>query len=324
MSGVVLLGGGKLDGQANLAQDASVQSLITALNKLVAAIAVDGQTTMPTSGLTLMLRGGDGKPYQPAAIATGDGTTQLEVYLGGGSAQATRNTTPGTGMLQVGWPDSSGHLNGPAMDTAGNLNLQSSGADGSPVPAKTMAVGGTDGANLQTLSVNALGALLSQAMAAAGATAPSVFDVIGGLDNNGLTRAANINPAGAVSINDASDVPESPLSLNKTAWTATTATNPPGEITVTTSSSLLLPDSTGSSAINGPRSQLEICNGGNVDVWVSPSLQTVVGCLWVIRPGGSLIEAYSGPVSVITDNTVDGQALPVGETPSAKVSVAEW
>lgn len=277
----------------------------------------------PILPIELRVRGSDGKMYKVAGVGAGDGSTQLEVYVGGSPTQGFINnnsSAPTSGFL-VGFKDANGHLSSPNLDAAGALTVQSAGTPGSPVPAKTMAVGGTDGTNLRTLSVNSAGAALTQAMASAGGTAPGVFDVIGGLDNTSLARAVNVSAGGALSINDASSIPESPLSLNGTAWSPSTATAPPSPYTVTTSSTLLLPDSTGGSAINGPRAQIEIINGGNVDVWVSPSLTAAIGCLWVIRPGGSLIESYSGPVSIITNNTASGATV---TSPVAQVAYAEW
>lgn len=273
---------------------------------------------LPTS---LMVRGGDGVMYKAAGVGAGDGTTQLEVFIGGSPTQGfLAANAPGSAWL-MGFKDSNGKLNSPSMDGAGALTLQSAGAAGSPLPTKIMAMGGTDGTNLRTLSVNSAGASLTQSQAAAGGAGPAVYDIIGGLDSNNLARAVNVNPGGALAINDASTIPEAPLSLNGTAWNPANASAPPSPFTVTTSSQVLLPDSTGSSSINGPRAQIEIINGGNVDVWVSPSLTSSIGCLWVIRPGGSLIESYSGPVSIITDNTASGVSI---GSPVARVSYAEW
>jgi hypothetical protein len=296
-------------------------TLISNLQTLSSAIALDGAAAMPSAGFPLMLRGSDGKPAWPAVIASGDGIAQLGVYMEGGSAQGTRGSTPGTGMLQVGFYDVNGHINSPNLDAAGALTLQSSGADGSPVPAKTMAIGGTDGTNLQTLAVNTSGALLVQGVAAPGTAAPAVVEIIGGTDNNGNAQGAAISAQGALATMDAGAVPLAPLSINGTAFTYGQTGAVSGPITVTTSSSTILPDSSGGSAINGLRGQVEIVNVGNTDISISPSLATVWGAVWVLRPGGSLITTYAGPISAISNNTNGG--ISVG-SPSNLLSVVEW
>jgi hypothetical protein len=224
--------------------------------------------------------------------------------------------------IQVAFKDVNGKLNAPSVDANGALALQSSGITGSPMPTKTHAVGGVDASgNLRNLAVDALGRLLTQAMGAAAVAAPSEVDQVGGVDPGGNLRPLSVTTAGAVSMQDASAVPEAPLSINGVLFTVNQAGAPPAPLSVGTSSTLLLPDSTGVGAINGVRGEVEIVNVGNVDVWVSPSLATVVGTVWAIRPGGSLVTTYSGPISAIQNGTQSGTTV---GSPSPLVSVVEW
>lgn len=322
MSGAVFLTGGKLDSQGLLAADASIQSLITAVNKINAAIGADAATA-PTNMIALGIRStADGKLYEWSGFGVGDSSVTPQVFVSGAAAQGTPGGGAPSAAYRIGAKSASDNLfHDIGIDSGGSINLQSNGTDGSPVPSKTTAVGGTDGSNLQTLSVNSAGAILTQSSGAIGSAAPSVVQTIGGLDTNSQVRAAAVNTSGALAIADASNVPESPLSINGTAFTLGQVGAPSGPMTVNTSSTLLLPDSTGGSAIAGQRGQVEIVNVGNTDISVSPSLATIWGVVWLIRPGGSMVSTYSGPISGISNNTAGG--VSVG-SPSNLVSVVEW
>lgn len=299
-----------------MAQDTSVQSLITALNSALAALSGGNP---PAKGIVVGVRGSDGKIYSLNGVGTGDGGVALQTFS---PAQGSIAANVPNAAFQVAFKDVNGHLSPPNLDGAGALAVQSGGTPGSPVPARGLAVGGKDGSgNLQVLSVNSLGEIISQAMGTVGTAAPAIVEQIGGVDSGGNLRAAAVTTAGALSVQDASAVPEAPLSINGVAFTLGQAGAPSGAVTVNTASTLILPDSTGGSSINGIRGQLEIVNPGNVDVFVSPSLAAAWGALWLIRPGGSLITTYSGPVSAITQNTTGGVAV---GSPVAQLSVAEW
>ena len=285
---------------------------------LSAALAALGGGPNPGIGLGIAVRGSDGKMYALNGIGAGDGAVSLQVYT---PAQGTIGSGAPSGALNVGFKDVNGKINPPALDAAGSLAIQSGGTPGAAAPARALLIGGTDGTNLRPASVSAAGGVLTQSAGAPGSAAPGVADAIAGVDTTGALRAIGATTAGALATFDASTVPEGPISINGTAFTIGQSAAPPGARTVSTSSSLILPDSTGSGAINGLRSQAEVINGGNVDIWVCPSSATVVGAGYVLRPGGSLVTSYSGPLSAITNNTVQGAAV---SSPSALLSILEW
>jgi hypothetical protein len=243
------------------------------------------------------------------------------IYIDGPFQGTYGSNVPGASVA-VGFKDVNGKLNSPAIDAAGALTLQSSGTTGSAAPSKTLLVGGQDsGSLLRPLSIDANGNIGLQPAGAPAATAPSKAVQVAGTDSGGLLRALSVTTAGVVATQDAGAVPEAPLSINKTAFVLNQSGAPPAAVTINQTSTLLLPDSTGVNAINGIRGQAEITNVGNVDCWVSPSLATQVGVVWPIRPGGSLVLTYSGPLSAIQNGTASGSTI---GSPVGALSVIEW
>lgn len=264
--------------------------------------------------------GSDNKVWPLAAIGGGSpAALSIPIFtpaLGGFGSGAPSSA------FHVAFKNASGNLAAPNLDTSGALNLQSAGASGSAAPAKVLVTGGADSSgNLRTFATDTSGNIGIQSSGTPGIAVPSRSMQVAGVDGSGLLRTVSVTAGGAVAIQDSSAVPEAPLSINGTAFTLGQAGAPTAALSVGTSSTLLLPDSTGGSSINGLRGQVEIVNVGNVDVCVSPSLATIWGVVWLIRPGGSLITTYSGPVSAITTNTSGG--VSVG-SPSSLVSVMEW
>lgn len=283
----------------------------------------------PGQGLAIVLRGSDGKMYMANGIGASEGGVALQVYLGGGSSQGNRGSGAPTAALQVGFRDSAGNLNGPNIDTAGALRLQSSVAPGTPTPSLVNAIGGSDGTNLRPVLTDSSGRVIVGNNGAIGVAAPGVIGVIGGVDGAGNTRAVSISATGAIAIQDSSTVPGGPLSINGVAnpqganGVAWTGANSNTGFAVTGASQTFLPDSTGGSSINGQRAQVEIMASAenNVDVWVAPTATTVVGNLYCIRPGGSLSLSHSGPCAVIHNSKLGSTTV---GSPSAKISFAEW
>lgn len=288
------------------------------------AIANSGGGPNPGSGFPMLVRGSDNKMYHPATIATGDGIVELGVFLEGASAQGNIGSGGGVAALHIASRDSGGIMRDIGVDSAGNISLQSSGADGAPTPSKTMLVGGSDGTNLQALLVDTLGKLGLMAQSAPGAAAPGVLLLIGGKDNGGNAQAANISTAGALAIMDAGTVPNAPLSVNGVAFTYGQSGAPAGPIPITeTGPFATIPDSGGGSAINGLRGEIEVQNLGNVDVCVCDSILPVWGGGPIVRAGGGYLrETYNGPVSFIHNHT--NNLSPVNSGVVAQVVAREW
>lgn len=288
------------------------------------AIANSGGGANPGSGFPMLLRGADGKMYHPATISSGDGIMQLGVFLEGGSAQGNVGSGGGVAALHVASRDSGGILRDIAVDSVGNLSLQSSGTDGSPNPSKTMLVGGSDGTNLQAILTDTLGKVALMPQGALGAAAPTVALLIGGKDNSGNIQAANVSTAGAIATMDAGTVPNAPLSVNGVAFTYGQAGAPAGPVAVTeTGPFATIPDSSGVSAINGLRGEIEVQNIGNVDVTVCDASLPAWGAGPIVRAGGGYLrETYQGPVTFIHNHT--NNLTSVSSSVVAQIVVREW
>lgn len=290
---------------------------------LAGAIANSGGGPNPGSGFPMLLRGQDGKMYHPATIASGDGIVELGVYVEGGSAQGNVGSGGPASAFHIASRDAGGIMRDIGVDSAGNISLQSSGADGAPTPSKTMLVGGSDGTNLQNLLVDVLGRLFLASMAVPGTAIPSEIEVIGGKDSNGNAQVASISQQGALATMDSGNVPVSPISVNGVAFVYGQAGAPQGPVTVTQTGPFAgLPDSTGSSSIAGPRGEYSVQNIGNVDICVCQSTTPVWGGGDVIPAYGSYArESYAGPVSIITQNK---RNLVIETSPVALAVLKEW
>jgi hypothetical protein len=279
------------------------------------ALAATAGGPNPKMALALALEGSDGNMYAAGGHGTSDSTAALQVYL---TPQAVSGTAlPPYGLLIGGGNGTNFYaLN---VDTSGNLSVQGSATVGSATPTEAVVIAGTDGTDARAVSVSAAGGVLSQASGQPNVAAPGVTEGIAGVDPTGKLQPLATSSGGVLAISDASPVPNSPISINGVAFAGGTPATP---ITIGTTSTTVLPDSTGGGSINGPRTEVELVNVGNVDITVCPSATARIRAAYVLRPGGSLIKPYNGPLSAITDNTVDFVA-PSG-TAVAQLAAMEW
>lgn len=287
---------------------------------IAGALAPGGGGVNPGTGMTIVIRGSDGKMYDLNGFGTGDSGVALQVGLpetAGFGSGATAS------VLHVGFKDvATSNMGSPLRN--GALILEPSGAPGSAAPTKAELVAGQDpGGIMRVFNVDSNGNLSLQSSGQPGQTAPTRALQLAGVDTSGLLRALSASTAGALATMDAGSVPTAPLSINGAV--PTPGSQPSAPIAVGTGSTLVLPDSTGGSSVSGnARGQLVVHapRDNNVDItvvyWDTAGWDRGL----TLGPGATLTDTYAGIVTAIHNSTISGQTQ--GATIKANLATYEW